>query len=171
MRWPLFWIFHSFIYRLHDAPQECTINPLSCVAVARSLLGLLNEHGRHILHGLVIIALLEQLLLLVLGVPVLHGLEFSLLLGEVEVEGLLGGGALTEMKVHLGVEAGLQALLFAELIVVKVRVEVGDGFLSNIARLHAVAEDDTSGAIEVHLLVDHVLRVVAHGADSHGVLS
>ena len=143
----------------------------SCEAVARSSLGLLDKRGRDVLHGLTVVTLLEQLLRLVLGVPVLHGLEFDLLLGEIEVEALPSRRRLTEMQVHLGVEAGLQALLFSELIVVEVRVEVGEGLGSNVARVHAVVEDDALGAIEVHLLVDHVLRVVAHGADSHGILS
>ena len=70
------------------------------------------------------------------------------------------------MKVDLGVEAGRKTLLLGQLVVVEVRVEIGNRLLRDIARVHAVVEDDTSSAIHVHSLVNHILRVHADTTDS-----
>ena len=102
---------------------------------------------------------------LVLGVPGLHALELSFLLVKVDVETFSLGSCLPEVQVDFGVETSGETLLLGQLVVVEVGVEIRDGLLSNVARAHAVVEDDSSGTVHVHSLVDHVLRVHSDATD------
>ena len=74
------------------------------------------------------------------------------------------------MQEHLGVEAGRQALLLLELVVVEVGIEVGNLLLRDVAALHAVVEDNTSSGIMVHSLLMLALGLSSDGADTHSLL-
>lgn len=80
-------------------------------------------------------------------------------------------GGLTEMKVHLGVEASHEALLFGLHVVVKVSIEVRESFISNIAGLHAVVEDDPLCAVIIHVTFSLSFVLVADTSNLHGLLS
>ena len=98
---------------------------------------------------------------LAVGVPVFIALVLSLHTFEVHVEAFLLCSSVAEMQHHLGVEAGLEALLPVGMVIIEVCIEVGNLFVSEIAGAHAVLEHDSLGSVLVHCLVVLLLTSVA----------
>ena len=106
---------------------------------------------------------------LVIWIPTLVALIFSFQLSEVHVEAFICSDGLAEVEVHFGIETISKTLLLANLIVVKVSIEVWDLFISNITGSHAVSEHNSSGSIEVHVLLMDVSALRSNSTNTHGL--
>ena len=140
------------------------VEPLSVV------FALIQQKRGYIVDFLLAVALSILIVYLSVRVPVLIAFVLSLHSLKIHVEAFLLGCSVTEMKKHLCVEAGLEARLPLGMVIVEIRIEVGNLFVCEIAGAHAVLEHNSLGGIMIHCLVVLLLTSVSKTRDSHSLL-